>query len=429
MCGQCMHVAFVVQWSTVHVMRWTAVFWCHGPGRLAVLKGWPPYTVTLYVDTFHCFHFAYVIWVDIPSLLLADAPQLHPHYCCVGGVWHQVRADGPRSSHHLAEGDGTSRRSGSLHAQLQCVQHDPTPCHHGNYFTAHVIGVNPLGCMYFEVYIVLWSVHDSAVQWLNFCFYLPRVLLTSLLAPVWSVCRSLHGSPWLSHCMSHFPWHSCLATGEEPPRVPIFVRRSTLRLPFRPICPIIMVGPGTGREVHAFPLGEPVLFSHWQHSCMCVRLTCVMRLLLSFSNTASCMGCSHGSWMVMLRARMGNCIPLHLFSMYFPIHFAQVMLCVPWQPVSMPTMYSWQMWMHGGVVCSALVTLSGVRGYVCSFLLSMQVWHHSGASFRSAVLESARTKPSVALCYTLAVVTKVKITFTRTSWRLTVRMGPSLICW
>ena len=28
--------------------------------------------------------------------------------------------------------------------------------------------------------------------------------------------------------------------------VPIYVRHSTLRLPYRPICPVVMVGPGTG---------------------------------------------------------------------------------------------------------------------------------------------------------------------------------------
>lgn len=34
--------------------------------------------------------------------------------------------------------------------------------------------------------------------------------------------------------------------GDVKPHVPIFVRKSTLRLPFRPVCPVIMVGPGTG---------------------------------------------------------------------------------------------------------------------------------------------------------------------------------------
>lgn len=34
--------------------------------------------------------------------------------------------------------------------------------------------------------------------------------------------------------------------GGPMPYVPIFVRHSSLRLPYRPICPVIMVGPGTG---------------------------------------------------------------------------------------------------------------------------------------------------------------------------------------
>ena len=34
--------------------------------------------------------------------------------------------------------------------------------------------------------------------------------------------------------------------GEFTLKVPIFVRHSSLRLPFRPINPVIMVGPGTG---------------------------------------------------------------------------------------------------------------------------------------------------------------------------------------
>ena len=36
------------------------------------------------------------------------------------------------------------------------------------------------------------------------------------------------------------------ATGDNSPVVPIYVRKSTLRLPYRSTCPVIMVGPGTG---------------------------------------------------------------------------------------------------------------------------------------------------------------------------------------
>ena len=35
-------------------------------------------------------------------------------------------------------------------------------------------------------------------------------------------------------------------TGDNAPVVPIYVRKSTLRLPYRSTCPVIMVGPGTG---------------------------------------------------------------------------------------------------------------------------------------------------------------------------------------
>ncbi|KXJ28988.1 NADPH--cytochrome P450 reductase [Exaiptasia diaphana] len=34
--------------------------------------------------------------------------------------------------------------------------------------------------------------------------------------------------------------------GDDCPRVPIFVRKTTFRLPFKPVTPVIMVGPGTG---------------------------------------------------------------------------------------------------------------------------------------------------------------------------------------
>lgn len=39
---------------------------------------------------------------------------------------------------------------------------------------------------------------------------------------------------------------SCTFSGEDVPLVPIYVRKSTLRLPYRSTCPVIMVGPGTG---------------------------------------------------------------------------------------------------------------------------------------------------------------------------------------
>ena len=38
----------------------------------------------------------------------------------------------------------------------------------------------------------------------------------------------------------------CTITGEDAPLVPIYVRKSTLRLPYCSTCPVIMVGPGTG---------------------------------------------------------------------------------------------------------------------------------------------------------------------------------------
>ena len=37
-----------------------------------------------------------------------------------------------------------------------------------------------------------------------------------------------------------------LSAGDEVPRVPIFVRKTQFRLPFKPVTPVIMVGPGTG---------------------------------------------------------------------------------------------------------------------------------------------------------------------------------------
>ena len=35
-------------------------------------------------------------------------------------------------------------------------------------------------------------------------------------------------------------------TADQTPRIPVYIRHSSLRLPYRPINPVIMVGPGTG---------------------------------------------------------------------------------------------------------------------------------------------------------------------------------------
>ena len=40
--------------------------------------------------------------------------------------------------------------------------------------------------------------------------------------------------------------HNITHTGDDAPVVPIYVRKSTLRLPYHSTCPVIMVGPGTG---------------------------------------------------------------------------------------------------------------------------------------------------------------------------------------
>ena len=51
--------------------------------------------------------------------------------------------------------------------------------------------------------------------------------------------RQMHGvaTGWLRHRRP---------TDSERPTVPIFVRKSTFRLPFKPSVPVILIGPGTG---------------------------------------------------------------------------------------------------------------------------------------------------------------------------------------
>jgi len=66
--------------------------------------------------------------------------------------------------------------------------------------------------------------------------------------------------------------------GEELPRVPIYVRKSQFRLPFKPTVPIMMIGPGTGlapfrgfiqdrscQKKDGKPVGETILYFGCRH--------------------------------------------------------------------------------------------------------------------------------------------------------------------
>ena len=48
------------------------------------------------------------------------------------------------------------------------------------------------------------------------------------------------------HSTHLYNLRTILHAGDDAPVVPIYVRKSTLRLPYRSTCPVIMVGPGTG---------------------------------------------------------------------------------------------------------------------------------------------------------------------------------------
>lgn len=66
--------------------------------------------------------------------------------------------------------------------------------------------------------------------------------------------------------------------GEQRPKIPVFVRKSQFRLPFKPTVPVIMIGPGTGvapfrgfiQDRHVLktegkPIGETVLYFGCRH--------------------------------------------------------------------------------------------------------------------------------------------------------------------